>query len=136
MDKLQLDKVIKIATECRWWAEEVQKDFPDLFTSSLCGMCAKASGELFQRLTNANLPAKIAIAPQHAYVIYEDVGVDITATQFGRLEKVFIFDANNTPGHWWRLPRIFYTLEEAVFYQKSVGWPTYQWVKYVEQDGS
>lgn len=66
------------------------------FSANLCGACAVGSGLLVReakRKFNMNLTFKAA--PHHAWTEYRGVIYDITATQFGAREKVFIIPAKS-----------------------------------------
>ncbi len=101
---MEILKLKELAGEVRVWAEGKQKKYPELFAPNLTGICAKASAELCERLS---FPSKIAINDCHAYVVYNELAIDITATQFGIEEKIFIFDFKKPPGHWWEDVKLF-----------------------------
>jgi len=82
MDKLVAIK--KIAQDTRRWA--MRNRHKVYVNNNLSGMCAIASGELHRRLTKAGFDSTIALRDieddGHAFVICEQMIIDVTATQF------------------------------------------------------
>ena len=95
-----MDKIIQIAEENRKWAESVANYFLSqskdrwFFSSNLCGMCAIASLRLFRELRAAGYEAQIAYTLGHVFVVYDNLIIDITATQFG-YDRVFICELDD-----------------------------------------
>lgn len=84
MDNNLRYKVQDIAQDVRDWAE----DKAEWDGHDLTGWCAKASAELFKRLSRAGVKAEIHmwVSPvcdsAHVFIVVEDHVVDVTATQF------------------------------------------------------
>lgn len=126
-----LQKVLDIANEARAWAEKKQRNYQFFYAQNLCGMCAKASGYLFEQLKEAGIPAKLALTSNHCFVLVDNHIVDITATQFGR-EKVMVKELKDEDGHFWREPMIFEDIEVLVRYQQKAGWEYHQLAKLID----
>lgn len=125
-----LEKVREVASKAREWAEIKQRKYQFLFRPDLCGMCAKASGYLFELLSKEGIKAKIAINDKHCFVIVNDYIVDITATQYGR-EKIYIIplaEAENQYYNYWTVTATFDNIEVVRNYQESEGWAEHQMV--------
>jgi len=63
-------------------------------------MCAIASIELFDILSDLNLNPKIAIGFCHAFVSCQGFYIDVTATQFGPYPKVMVRREMPNEDHW------------------------------------
>lgn len=126
------EKIRKIAGEAREWAERKQRKYQFFFRADLCGMCAKASGYLFELLRKEGIKAKLAINDQHCFILVDDFIVDITATQFGR-DKIYIIpldEAEKQSYNHWRVKTTFENLDDIWSYQKAEGWAEHQMVVY------
>ena len=112
------------------WAEREQARNPYDYAASLCGLCAKASSYLHRLLTPTLFPAKLVINDKHCFVKVEKFVVDITATQFGIVDKVYIVEhkevLTRSIGYYWKANHIFDTVEALVKHQKETQWPTHQ----------
>ena len=126
-------KILTIATETRSWAEKHVYCFSD----DLEGLCAIASVELFRRLKQQKIEAKIHLASHdeflHCYVTVNDYVVDLTATQFGHSDKVVVKPHNShmTIFNWyWRPIKTFDCEKKLIRYQRKIGWSYDQiWTK-------
>lgn len=97
-----MEQVISIATGVRQWveakAEQANTD------ESLVGWCARASGELFNRLAEVGITAEIHGNSNHVFVVVDDYIVDVTATQFVQFERtpvVIMHLKEVTTDHWY-----------------------------------
>ena len=94
------DKAHKIAIEVRHWAENVallaEKDNHQGWDSDLTNMCVLVSSVLAQRLYESGFTSvKLADSGCHSFVLLDDWIIDLTATQFGDFDKVFIAAYSN-----------------------------------------
>jgi len=68
---------------------------------NLCRYCKLASVQLFLAAQKRGIDVKLAAANGHVYNIYDGHIVDITATQFGISDRVFVAKAEgNQTGNW------------------------------------
>jgi len=123
----QQQKIINIAEQARLWAERLvvskNQDIPKHTSQhTLEGLCAIASHELQTMLYRAGIPADLAIAPNHAFVLVDNdqLAIDITATQFGSrypeifLEKTKVIEKDST----WNFKKKLSTHRDAFW-----NWP-------------
>lgn len=115
-------EVLKIAKEVRDWAEAKADKWN--FPSDLMGMCAIAAAELHVRLKRAGYASKIGYNSSHCFVIYKDHVLDVTATQFGTYEKVFVAARGKYIFHKER--RVFSDIRDLVRVQRQYHWPLKQ----------
>lgn len=130
-----LKKITEIARETRIWADNERKRFN--FDETLCGMCAKASAELWRRLTKAGLSTKIIENDCHCYVICEEYLVDITATQFNRKEifpNVVILPKENASKNFFWDELFTHCTDKDLRESQRRGWPPFQWADIVEEE--
>lgn len=135
-------KIVSIATKARKWAEDYAKR--NHFKPNLACMCAIASAHLFEALTKEGLKAKIAYNSSHCFVLTNGYLVDITATQFNKvqykspisLEKVIVVKYNSIkplPDYifptWWKVEHKFDSAWELYCQQQETNWPDYQCVQ-------
>jgi hypothetical protein len=75
----------------------------DRMDPDLAGYCQRASAQLFLLAYDKNIPVKLVCCYGHTYNLYCGYIIDITATQFGKKDKVWIAKANrkNQSG-WWK----------------------------------
>ena len=71
--------IMKIAKECRKWAEE---QVPDGWPDNLCGLCGHASLQLFLSLQKEGYHPGLAMCWCHCFIVIDGYRLDITATQF------------------------------------------------------
>lgn len=60
--------------------------------STLAGYCFTASRQLFMLAKDCGIPVKMGLAACHAFILYGNTVVDVTATQFGKRRKVLVAD--------------------------------------------
>ena len=118
-----------IAASGRLWAEnyavdEVCRGNLDIDTFDLTGMCAIASAKLFNDLQMAGFSVKIASNWSHCFVVVDDEYiVDVTATQFGKYQKVCIKEVRHTKGvHYWKQTLVHESSADLRHYQRDAGW--------------
>lgn len=116
------------ALDVREWCEQKQKKAaPYTYHDNLAGMCALASGKLFESLKVLGIKAKIGVNYNHVFLVVEDHIVDVTSTQFHRDEKIIILPQIVTEGYYyWKANKTLSSLEELLVYQKQNYWPDHQ----------
>lgn len=97
-------------------------------------MCAIAAAELFERLIEAGVPARISANHDHCFVEVLDAAgrggliVDVTATQFGR-EPVLITrraKLHGTDRGFWTALEKFDSVHALQAWQEEKFWPLEQ----------
>ena len=83
--KSELRHLIRLARIVRRAYEKIYDE-----SSDLGGACFDASRQLFRLAKDNKLAVEIGIGDGHAFVLLGDTIVDITATQFGRRQKVLV----------------------------------------------
>ena len=131
MDMILEKKVITIARNARAWAEQKAHELNQAYNvPALSCWCAIASGKLHTDLIAADIPAVIGLSESegaHAYVVVDDHVVDITATQFGIKEKVFVRHLKEADRYWWyKEPMFFNSSSDLRKYQQHRRWPRSQ----------
>jgi hypothetical protein len=75
-------------------ARVVRKAYEGIYgwDSDLGGACFDSSRQLFRLAKENGIPAEIGIGGDgaHAFVLLDDVVVDVTATQFGKRRKILV----------------------------------------------
>jgi hypothetical protein len=120
--------VLEAAKVAREKAEQIAEQ--ELFNEDLEGLCARASAILFSELRKRNIYARICLAYDHCFVVYDNHIVDVTATQFNIQDKIFICKLSDLerishPAHW-EYKKSFRSIKRAVQYQSDRNWPTDQ----------
>jgi nitrogen regulatory protein PII len=135
------EKIYKIATKVRRWVEDLEaehtqiSEFDGFGRPSLMGRCVIASTKLMQELHKNDIDCYVALTDCHGYVVAGKSIVDVTATQFGMEDEVFIMPLSEAKklrrgeilddayrqrdGAFYE----FHTLDEIVSHQKLTGWP-------------
>ena len=113
------EDVLAIAREVRHEYEQIANE--ESFPESLCGLCARASMTLFNRLREAGVKRiGLAYCLNHVYVTVGKMALDITATQFRVEYKAVHF----VPLSQWREPvRRFRSADALRDYMLYHGWP-------------
>lgn len=117
-----------LAVIVRRWAERRAWD------DELCGMCARASAQLWRRLRRAGIKAMLGYAerhrnrsPCHVFVLCDGLVVDVTATQFGRDQIVIRRAGAAKQEAWfWRARHTFSDPIALNDHQVALGWPPEQ----------
>lgn len=90
--------VLQVAKRTRKACESYAKE-TNIFAEDLNSMCAIASAYLMKRLSCARIRAEFVIGTydgsDHCWVEHKDKIIDITATQFGILQAVFVTSKYN-----------------------------------------
>jgi hypothetical protein len=121
-----LQRVKRIATNTRKWAESYQARHQLDFTPNLCGMCSLASYELFKRLKRANLDPKYCLTPHHAFIKCQGHIVDVTATQFyNEHQPVTVVKPRGQNKFYWNKPTYHKTRKEIIK-ALAADWPEFQ----------
>ena len=121
----KLEQIKQEAQIIREWAEQLQAKHK-LWHDSLAEMCGICSYALFKQLLQKGFSVCLASNDEHVFVTWRGYIVDITATQFGKKEKVYISRLNHKwPDDYWNIEQTAKTLREAkrIF---TPSWPTYQ----------
>jgi len=127
----QLSEVKKIAHKARKWTEKIAEKYPNEFGEDLNCLCGVASAKLVWMLKQEGIKARIASSYCHAFVLWKDYVIDITATQIshGR-KKVEIFkqsiiehmDVKNL--YWYDIKDIFDSVSGFIKHQRyNDEWP-------------
>ena len=80
------EKLRDIARDVREWGESVVSEDSD-YCNDLCGLCARASYELYKKLRKKKIPAVFVIGYGHCWVEVAGLLIDVTATQFWGMKK-------------------------------------------------
>lgn len=126
--QLTLDHIRAIAEEVRYWAEKRAGKT----NQELCGWCAKATAELWRRIRDEAPNQKMEIWMHrndwcsHVYLMVEDHVVDVTATQFGEKEAVFIKHEKEIRSEYYDKTEKFADPKELIMHQKKTRWPNDQ----------
>lgn len=133
---LNYELIRRLACETRSWAEKENEERNKPFSNDLCGMCAIAAAELFKRLTEAGISARISANHDHCFVEALDASgrggliVDVTATQFGRDKIMIIHRAalgdRMDDSYFWNAHFKFRSIEELHNWLADTGWPEEQ----------
>ena len=122
----EFDRVKLLAEKVRKAMEEIGKK--QNYPPDLGGLCGTAS--LHLHLAAERLGIKgidICTGPGHVYCMYRHYVVDLTATQFGAKDPVFIVDLleipkvmkDKSPGYWKQYGR-YHSLQDLN--ERSTGW--------------
>jgi len=89
---MSLRKITSIARRIRKAFEEIESKEGEYNDGDLGGYCGRASVQLYLACKRQGIKIQIAEGVGHIFNVYNGRIVDITATQFGYCEKVFIKD--------------------------------------------
>ena len=126
-------KVIETAALARLWAEERASRLDDSDPDDLSCYCAIASVKLSMLLTAAAIKHRIAMADDlcgsHVFVLVDGWIVDVTATQFGVDDKIFVKHERAPDLRWFhKITRTFGDVHSLVLWQLKKGWPKDQMI--------
>lgn len=138
MDTGKLNKVRTIAWDARRWVEKIcaidkKREYRE-FYNGCGGACGVASAHLYTMLDKAGIPAQIVESVDHAFVLCDDMIIDITATQFCDTEVNFpavcIMEksAVKERQYWWKVKRVHKSLRSFAISQRI--WPKRQRASY------
>ena len=112
--------VYQLALHIRTIFENIAFDFG--YMSDLCGLCKRASVQLFLEGRKRGYNIKLVACYGHVYNTYRNYIIDITATQFGKRSKVLTTKKNgNQIGNWEPIKDGITSLEEL---DKIIIWDT------------
>ena len=122
-----LDHVEAIATDVRNWAEGRAGNR----NRELSEWCAIASAELHSRLLKEGIDCEIHMASDvwgsHCYLMIEDHVVDITATQFGVHERIYIKHHREAEENYFHITdKVYADAAQLRADQIKWGWPKHQ----------
>lgn len=133
MDHIITPTVQATALKVRKWAE--LQSIKSRMPANLEGMCARASAELFNQLSAVGVRAELHAyedgdGAAHVFTVVDDIVVDVTATQFGRLQKhkVFVMHLREAEAMypWYVASEIFHTVSALVKWQVRTEFPKNQ----------
>jgi hypothetical protein len=126
-------RIFSTASDVRIWAEEYA--LKNHFRTDLCGLCAKASAELYRKYTEVGISCVIHSAKYynsgHFFnVVANEWLVDITASQFGQ-SNITIIGKWPLPSiydecWWWKSNTQFQNIKVALLHQMENKWPKHQ----------
>jgi hypothetical protein len=120
--KIDLRKVRRIARAARKWAEEYA-EYKGMHRDLMC-LCAIASAELHKKLRKEKQPSILCENREHCFVMCGDYVVDITATQFGIQEDIYIRKHEVVKAQsFYRINNEFSSVKKLREHQKKEGWP-------------
>lgn len=91
----KLTKIKKIAKQVRMAFEKIE-DEEGYFQNNLEGYCARASLQLYFACRDAGIEIELKANPEHAFNVYDEYIIDITATQFLKhANKVYVSKIKN-----------------------------------------
>ena len=131
-NEIRLDEIRLVAKDVRKWAENIyETQEGDVYTKGLQGLCAIASYELFKRLQEKDLEPTLCMADiGHAFVVCEEMLIDVTATQFSyeasrfnEIEIIPIEEAEKLE-RFWRRDSSFKKVSDII--ERSYCWPNDQ----------
>jgi hypothetical protein len=124
--KLTVDerrRVYNAARRSRRWAEKNIEAYDAC--GDLCGLCGVASVYLHRQLRREGIRAEIVAGDGHAYVMFKNHIIDVTATQFNKPRIVVRCRRGKQP-YYWEVNHIEKSGRAFMKYQKKAGWPTEQ----------
>ena len=137
MNLADLHVLGNIATQARLHTERTRGT---RFKPCLTGMCAIASAWLFTELVRSGYDPIICANDGHCWIEVGACVIDVTASQFNAL-----YDLNAEPvllgrrrtlllrydgkARLWDRKYRFKTVEDLRTWQRTSGWPDYQWAK-------
>jgi len=115
-----VNKIERVAKKIRKWAEE-RWPYEDL-----CGMCGIASVMLYNALKQIGIYATIVCNNEHAFLEYDGLAIDITASQYGHGPVVICRMDDVNKNSYWTVTHRFNSSEGFIAHQKTIGWPKEQ----------
>jgi hypothetical protein len=124
-------EVINIAQDVRLWAEKRAEKYGDTSPQCLTCYCAIASAKMSVMMQKAGIAHKLAMAESvigsHVFVLVGNWIVDVTATQFGEEEKIFIKHSHAADLAWYhKVNHTFPSANHLIDMQRKTGWPREQ----------
>jgi hypothetical protein len=113
-------KLYNAARRARRWAEKNWQLYH--CTEDMCGLCGVAAVQLWQELKKDGIRATIACHDYHAFVLYKEYIIDVTATQFN-LPKVLIRKRNRFDREDYEHTHTFRSAKRFIEHQQLSGWP-------------
>ena len=102
-----MSKIRKIASNVRKWAEKNKNKY-EAFDDDLCGMCGVATAKLSHELLKKHIKHKLILVDgsestgvEHCFIYLDNYIIDVTATQFGKDEKVCIVHKDDVKRNDW-----------------------------------
>ena len=109
-----LEKLISLAYKARKAFEKVAEI--DRWKPNLSGLCFDASCFLRRLARENGIETELGKGDGHYFVLYGNVVIDITATQFGKLDHVCVLPLEEASkiGDFWKL---YYSYKEYPIHQ-------------------
>jgi hypothetical protein len=98
-----LEQLIKLARITRSAFEKVARK--QGYQSNLGGLCYDASNFLRRMAEAYGIPTDLGIGSCHWFVLYGNIVIDVTSTQFDQPEKIAVLPLSvaEERGSWWKL---------------------------------
>lgn len=93
-------KALKIAKEIRKWGEKEDKKVMN--EGDLSCLCEECSSRIYKKLLRMGFDPIYAHNIWHCFVILDGWIIDVTATQFGEKEKIFIRKYGKLKSKFWK----------------------------------
>lgn len=112
----KVSRVIAIAGKVRDAFEEIGKN--EQYPSNLCGLCLRASAQLFAAAADFGIDIQIIGGIGHCFNMCDGYIIDVTATQFGEIDRVLVVHPANVAVRQssfssWKKESVSVSLEEA-----------------------
>ena len=131
MHKTHLKKIKSLAEQAREWSEYTARKHG--FHYDLNGFCGIAAANLFLLLKREGYFVKLAVSEEHAFVVWKEYIIDVTASQFSHpnicIKK--IKEVDEVHESYWTIDQTYNTFVEFVEEQKQ--WPHEQRAKNYEK---
>lgn len=125
----KINQISQIAEKIRIWAEDRARI--ENRDQSLCGFCAIASAQLNLALNRAGIKNQIEVSVYgpsgaHVFITHDDLIIDVTATQFGISDRVYIRHHREVSPEFYTSHYQFSTVAQLKKYQVTSHWPINQ----------
>jgi hypothetical protein len=129
--------IINIASTVRSWAEQRAARLGDSTPSELDCYCGIASTKMSLMLNEVHIGHRIALSQcsygSHAFVLVNNYIVDVTATQFGEEDRIFVRHSRHPSLNWYhRFNRTFKSARSFITTQIREHWPDDQIITKME----
>jgi hypothetical protein len=113
-------RMMEIATQVRKAYEEISES--EYGPSNLCGYCCRAAAQLFLAAQRHGINGvQMVLGSGHVYNIYNGHIVDVTATQFGVGDPIYVVPVGEASLHGaWKMVRGPYNSIDK--FAKETGW--------------
>ena len=112
----RLGILVRVAHKVRDAYEELARR-EACWPENLCGLCMRASVQLFWAAKYFGIEMQIIGGVGHCYTMCDGYIVDVTATQFGEIERVLVVSPNEVDTYHsrccWKKDRICTSVDDA-----------------------